>query len=28
LLERKDLTEDDKEAVLGGNAVNFYRPPL
>lgn len=28
LLARKDLTRDDKEAVLGGNALRFYRPAL
>ena len=28
LLARDDLTQDDKEAVLGGNALRFYRPPL
>ncbi len=28
LLERHDLTEDDKQAVLGGNALRFYRPAL
>jgi predicted TIM-barrel fold metal-dependent hydrolase len=28
LLERGDLTEEDKEAVLGGNALRFYRPAL
>jgi predicted TIM-barrel fold metal-dependent hydrolase len=28
LLERDDLTQADKEAVLGGNALNFYRPAL
>jgi uncharacterized protein len=27
LLERDDLTMEDKEAVLGGNALNFYRSP-
>jgi predicted TIM-barrel fold metal-dependent hydrolase len=26
LLERADLTGEDKEAVLGGNALRFYRP--
>jgi predicted TIM-barrel fold metal-dependent hydrolase len=26
LLERDDLTEEDKAAVLGGNALRFYRP--
>jgi predicted TIM-barrel fold metal-dependent hydrolase len=26
LLERDDLTEDDKKAALGGNALNFYQP--
>ena len=28
LLARDDLTQEDKEAVLGGNALNFYRPGL
>jgi predicted TIM-barrel fold metal-dependent hydrolase len=28
LLERDDLTEADKEAALGGNALRFYRPAL
>jgi predicted TIM-barrel fold metal-dependent hydrolase len=28
LLERDDLTQEDKEAVLGGNALSFYRPAL
>jgi uncharacterized protein len=28
LLERDDLSSDDKAAVLGGNALNFYRPAL
>ena len=28
LLGRKDLTQEDKEAVLGGNALKFYRSPL
>jgi predicted TIM-barrel fold metal-dependent hydrolase len=28
LLERNDLTREDKEAVLGGNARSFYRPLL
>jgi len=28
LLERDDLTKHDKEAVLGANALNFYRPAL
>ena len=28
LLERDDLTQADKEAVLGGNAMKFYRPAL
>jgi uncharacterized protein len=28
LLERTDLTKEDKEAVLGGNALKFYRPAL
>jgi len=28
LLERDDLTQEDKEAVLGGNALRFYRPAL
>jgi hypothetical protein len=28
LLERNDLTKEDKEAVLGGNALKFYRPGL
>jgi predicted TIM-barrel fold metal-dependent hydrolase len=28
LLERNDLTQEDKEAVLGGNALNFYGPAL
>ncbi len=28
LLERDDLTQEDKEAVLGGNARRFYRPAL
>ena len=28
LLGRRDLSNDDKEAVLGGNALNFYRPAL
>jgi len=28
LLERDDLTQADKEAVLGGNAIKFYRPAL
>ena len=28
LLEREDLTQEDKEAVLGGNALRFYRPGL
>jgi predicted TIM-barrel fold metal-dependent hydrolase len=28
LLARDDLTQDDKEAVLGGNAMRFYRPGL
>jgi len=28
LLEREDLTQEDKEAVLGGNALRFYRPAL
>jgi len=27
LLARDDLTSADKEAVLGGNALDFYRPP-
>jgi predicted TIM-barrel fold metal-dependent hydrolase len=27
LLDRSDLTKEDKAAVLGGNALNFYRPP-
>jgi predicted TIM-barrel fold metal-dependent hydrolase len=25
LIARDDLTQADKEAVLGGNALNFYR---
>jgi hypothetical protein len=25
-LQRHDLTQEDKEAVLGGNALRFYRP--
>jgi predicted TIM-barrel fold metal-dependent hydrolase len=28
LLERDDLTQADKEAALGGNALRFYRPAL
>jgi predicted TIM-barrel fold metal-dependent hydrolase len=28
LLQRGDLTEEDKEAVLGQNALRFYRPAL
>jgi predicted TIM-barrel fold metal-dependent hydrolase len=28
LLSRDDLTQEDKQAVLGGNAINFYRPAL
>ena len=28
LLKREDLTQEDKEAVLGGNALRFYRPGL
>ena len=28
LLQRKDLTQKDKEAVLGQNALRFYRPAL
>jgi uncharacterized protein len=28
LLEREDLTQEDKEAVLGQNALRFYRPAL
>ena len=28
LLARDDLTQEDKEAVLGGNALKFYRPAL
>ena len=28
LLDRDDLTQEDKEAVLGGNALQFYRPAL
>lgn len=28
LLEREDLTDEDKAAVVGGNAMQFYRPPL
>lgn len=28
LLTRNDLTNEDKEAVLGGNALKFYRPAL
>jgi predicted TIM-barrel fold metal-dependent hydrolase len=28
LLERGDLTREDKEAVLGGNATRFYRSGL
>ena len=28
LLERNDLTQEDKVAVLGGNALKFYRPAL
>ena len=28
LLERNDVTKEDKEAVLGGNALKFYRPAL
>ena len=28
LSERDDLTQEDKEAVLGGNALRFYRPAL
>jgi predicted TIM-barrel fold metal-dependent hydrolase len=28
LLARHDLTQEDKEAVLGGNALQFYRPAL
>ena len=28
LLERDDLSMEDKEAVLGGNALRFYRPAL
>ena len=28
LLEREDLTVEDKEAVLGGNALSFYRPGM
>jgi len=28
LLARDDLSQEDKEAVLGGNAMRFYRPAL
>ena len=28
LLERDDLSVEDKEAVLGGNALSFYRPGM
>lgn len=28
LLDRADLTQEDKEAILGGNALKFYRPSL
>lgn len=28
LLSRDDLTQEDKEAVLGGNAMKFYRPGM
>jgi hypothetical protein len=28
LLDRDDLSAEDKAAVLGGNALNFYRPAL
>ena len=28
LLERDDLSVEDKEAVLGGNALRFYRAAL
>ena len=28
LLERNDLSQTDKEAALGGNAMRFYRPAL
>jgi predicted TIM-barrel fold metal-dependent hydrolase len=28
LLARDDLTDEDKEAVLGGNAMRFYRPGM
>jgi len=28
LLARDDLTQAEKEAALGGNALRFYRPPL
>jgi len=28
LLARDDITQEDKEAVLGGNALRFYRPTL
>jgi uncharacterized protein len=28
LLDRSDLSQEDKEAVLGGNALEFYRPAL
>jgi predicted TIM-barrel fold metal-dependent hydrolase len=28
LLQREDLTQEDKEAVLGQNALRFYRPAL
>jgi uncharacterized protein len=28
LLEREDLTREDKQAVLGGNALKLYRPAL
>jgi len=27
LLARDDVTDEDKEAALGGNALRFYRPP-
>lgn len=26
LLQRNDLTGEDKQALLGGNALRFYRP--
>ena len=28
LLAREDLSDEDKQAALGGNALKFYRPPL